>query len=208
MAGKTGRRRTVESCFSFDIRSLQLEDALVPGFTGTMKLTNGRRVAMISLEAEISYIKIAYRCLTSKDEGEDISEAVYLARMPCPFGGERFYFLCPGCQQRVKRLFEHDRRFRCLHCHHLAYASEFEPAHERLTARAQALRQRLDKNSRWDSTPKRPKWMHRKTYDRLCAKLAWTENESDLSFMLSQGCGLDEIYGPRAIPRETKVSPG
>lgn len=61
--------------------------------------------------------------------------------------------------------------FACRHCHRLAYACQRESGEYRVTGRGNRIRQRLG----WalgmlnDKGP-RPKGMHRRTFERLCAK--------------------------------------
>lgn len=42
------------------------------------------------------------------------------------FGGFVYWFLCPGCKRRVKKLhlFQNENIFMCRHCHHLAYRTQ------------------------------------------------------------------------------------
>jgi len=42
------------------------------------------------------------------------------------FGGFVYWFICPGCKKRVKKvyLFQDENIFICRHCHHLAYRTQ------------------------------------------------------------------------------------
>jgi len=42
------------------------------------------------------------------------------------FGGFVYWFICPGCKRRVKKvyLFQDENIFICRHCHHLAYRTQ------------------------------------------------------------------------------------
>ena len=42
------------------------------------------------------------------------------------FGGFVYWFICPGCKRRVKKvyLFQKENIFICRHCHHLAYRTQ------------------------------------------------------------------------------------
>ncbi len=42
------------------------------------------------------------------------------------FGGFVYWFICPGCKRRVKKLylFQNENIFICRHCHHLAYRTQ------------------------------------------------------------------------------------
>jgi hypothetical protein len=54
---------------------------------------------------------------------QETGEAVDLAAVPQPFGGLRWYFVCP-CGRRCEFLYLHEGSFRCRTCHHLAYPSQ------------------------------------------------------------------------------------
>ena len=42
------------------------------------------------------------------------------------FGGFVYWFICPGCKKRVKKvyLFQNENIFICRYCHHLAYRTQ------------------------------------------------------------------------------------
>lgn len=55
-----------------------------------------------------------------------VREWVRLDRTPCHYGGERVWFLCPGCGTRRAILYCVAGRFHCRACHDLAYSSTRE----------------------------------------------------------------------------------
>lgn len=57
-------------------------------------------------------------------EGRDWRAALRLAATPCPFGGRRWWFLCPTCDQRRARLYRRPGRFwECRVCAGMTYES-------------------------------------------------------------------------------------
>lgn len=69
--------------------------------------------------------------------------AVEISYTPCPFGGERAWWLCPGCGCRAIRLYQLAGTLRCRNCHRLVYASQRATAGDRAITRAQAIRLRM-----------------------------------------------------------------
>jgi len=96
---------------------------------------------------------------------------VRIVRTPCHLGGSRPWFICPalGCGRSVAVLYG-GAIFACRHCYRLAYASTRESAGDRATRRADRLRERLG----WEpgilnGEGGKPKWMRRRTFERLSA---------------------------------------
>lgn len=95
----------------------------------------------------------------------------------CNYGNQRPWFVCPGCDRRVGKLYQRrsalDSRYRCRQCLNLTYESSNASGNfYRQNKLAMAdIRKRL-KDLRWCpgepfNPPPRPDWMHYKTYDRL-----------------------------------------
>jgi len=104
---------------------------------------------------------------------EPVREAIELERMPCHYGGERTWFLCPGCQDRRAVLFSVNGHFRCRACHRLAYASTREDSSDRSRRRRAVLRTKLGGGYAelvW-TIPPRPTGMHHRAYARLVGRI-------------------------------------
>jgi hypothetical protein len=116
---------------------------------GWLWTRDGKKVAWIDLRAEANRLHLSYRVRIDGGEWEDMAETVRIVRVPCPFGGTRPYFICPGvvngviCGRRVAYLYGSGRYFLCRHCYRLAHASQSESACDRLLRRANKIRQRL-----------------------------------------------------------------
>ncbi len=90
--------------------------------------------------------------------------------MPCNFGDERLWFICPGagCGQRVAVLYGPGKYFLCRHCYDLRYESQREDKKDRALRKAQKIRMRLGGSANMlEPFPERPKGMHYDTYMRL-----------------------------------------
>jgi hypothetical protein len=72
------------------------------------------------------------------------------------------------CRRRVIKLHGPGRYFLCRYCYRLAHVSQSESRWDRALRRANKIRQRLGGEPGMAATfPKKPKGMHRRTYDRL-----------------------------------------
>lgn len=62
---------------------------------------------------------------TAEERGEVVDERAPLVVTKLCHGGVRFWFTCPGCGRRVRKLYlpPGRRRFRCRHCCDLTYRS-------------------------------------------------------------------------------------
>jgi hypothetical protein len=95
-------------------------------------------------------------------------EPIKLDRTPCNFGGNRYWFLCPGCNKRIAVLYGSGPRFLCQPCSGVVYASKNESYIDRMMRKARKIRLRLGGID--DLTlpiPDKPKFMHWKTYRRM-----------------------------------------
>lgn len=95
-----------------------------------------------------------------------LGEMIPIAWTPCTYGGERPWFVCPRCSQRVAKLYVRNHRILCRHCHGLAYWTTRKNSGVRAEARLLELHGRLGGgNTRgWDDAPPKPKRMRWMTY--------------------------------------------
>jgi hypothetical protein len=100
-------------------------------------------------------------------DGQKIEERVLLSKTKMNFGGERSWFLCPGCNRRIAVLYG-GKLFRCRHCLGLRYVSQRETPRFRSISRIQRIRNKMGGSGNLvKSRPKRPRYMHSRTYQRL-----------------------------------------
>lgn len=115
-------------------------------------------------------IELVYQVRTYDHEPwTPVRETIDLDYTDCHYGGQRPWFVCPGCGTRKAVLRSVGGRFRCNACHGIAYSSTRESAHDRALRRAHEVRRKLGEGPGpvWHRPPK-PKGMHWKTYWRLC----------------------------------------
>ncbi len=198
-------RTTVEACRSIDVNRLNKTGCLRAGWTGGWQWTrDGERVAWINLRAEHDRLHLTYRMRTGSGEWEDVAETVRIICVPCRFGGERPYFICPGvangiaCGRRVAKLHGPGRYFLCRHCYRLAHASQSEGAWDRTLRRANKIRQRLGGDPGMAAPfPAKPKGMWRRTYERLREQGFNAEMLADEAFALRAERLLARIDKPK-----------
>ena len=174
--GLISTKGTVESARSLDINRLKGAGCLHPGFWGGWQWTRaGERVADIVLRAAADRLTLSYRIRQYGEEWQAVEQPTPVVWVPCGFGRQRPYFLCPGrgCGRRVSKLYGAGTYFLCRQCYELAYASQRENHYVRALRRANKIRARLGGEPGTASLfPNRPKGMHRQTYKRLRSE-AW-----------------------------------
>ncbi len=92
--------------------------------------TNGITI-QTTLQEDTGYLRIAYT-ISNQDTGEkqDFDYNIPLTSTPCPYGGRRFWFICPlfangiYCGRRIGVLYRHGNYFGCRKCHRLTYARQ------------------------------------------------------------------------------------
>ena len=174
-SGGHGGKATTNNYRSLDVRKLQRERTLRPGYSCKWQWTrNGKEVASIQMRIEVNCLILDYRTRNNGGDWQPMEYPIYLEWTGCNYGGQRAWFLCPanGCGRRVAKLFLGGCGiFACRHCYRLAYASQRETVDDRATRRADTIRERLG----WEpgilnGHGSKPKGMHWKTYWRLQAQ--------------------------------------
>lgn len=129
-------------------------------------------VNSIQVSSEVGCVSLTYRYRIAGGDWHDVEQFISLASVPCNYGGERSFFLCPHYGSRRRYLYGAGKLFLCRACHDLTYASQRERAPDRAGRQARKIRRRLDVDlvlEGWIG-PK-PKGMHQKTFDRLSDKI-------------------------------------
>lgn len=155
----------LESYRRLDVRYFHKNKLLTPWRSFTFSWTRGtERTGEIAIKVEPDCLILTYH-YTRYEESENVREHVYLDFSPCNYGWRRPWFLCPGCGRRVAVLACVWGYFRCRHCQRIKYSSQLEPRLQRAQRKVDKLRARLGEKE-W----LKPKRMHQKTFDRLCAR--------------------------------------
>jgi hypothetical protein len=163
----------IEHHLFIDVRAWQREGLLIPGsFFQCLCSRGGEVVEKIGVLVQREQVILNIRNPVSDDWNRK-TQTVKLELTPCHFGGHRYWLTCPsiGCGKRVAKLYLSGSHFACRHCLDIHYQSQHEARHERLARKAHKLRDRLG----WPrgfiyGIGKRPKGMHRNTYEQLSAQ--------------------------------------
>jgi hypothetical protein len=137
----SGRRRdhkkqTVESCRALDIALLSRKGVLKRGTWNSGGLTwtaaSGDKCASVGFELQTGELQAGdgamwVRLQYTVGGIAPMDYRVPLETTPLHFGGERWWFRCPGagCGRRVRKLYlcGHGPLFACRHCYNLTYDS-------------------------------------------------------------------------------------
>lgn len=177
-------RETTDSYHKLDVRAFHRKRLLTHGYSGASRWWRGERQTgeiawwTVSEDDRVTALTLAYSVA-----GESIAEPVPLTWTPCHYGGERPWFVCPGCERRVAVLYG-GKRFRCRHCRRLVYESTREQETSRYLHKAQQIRTKLGGSaSIYEPFPIKPKGMHWRTYQRLRRQADAAELASHLTLM-------------------------
>jgi hypothetical protein len=175
-------KATVESQHRIDIRWLKKKGFLQPGNMGSLSWSwLNEQTGSINFKMEAGHMVLNYRHRPHGGEWTPVEQEVSFDWTPCNYGGQRTWFLCPRCWQRVAVLYGAGKYFFCRHCYGLAYSSQQESKPDRLMRKAGKIWARLGASANlMESILFKHKNMHKKTFDRLreeaeqANNLAWT----------------------------------
>lgn len=127
-----------------------------------------------------------------EDDRERHCYSITITFTDCNFGGQRPWWRCPHCHDRVGKLYlpPTEPRFKCRDCHDLQFRSSRESGiHSRRELRRyQDIQKKLGAepthpNSMDGGRPDRPKGMHQETYEELLLELRRASDEYTDSWM-------------------------
>lgn len=98
---------------------------------------------------------------------------IRLATTQPNYGGVRYWFICPRCGKRKGSIHCISHRFACRKCFGLFYESQRAAWYERSLNKAEKIAERYKANGNgidgyWFN---RPKGMHKRKYERICAEM-------------------------------------
>ena len=114
-------------------------------------------------------------------QAHEVDDKIFLVSTQPPFGGLRWWFLCPRLNRRVRKLYLPlgGRHFRSRQAYGLVYPSQRETVYDRAMRRAQKLWRRLGGDPADSDYPAKPKRMRQATYNRLMGQLVAAERVVD-----------------------------
>ena len=176
-SGRTGGRVTTESGLTLSLSKLMRDRLFRPGcaWGGSIVWTytsTGERLGSISYEAhlgeESGRVRLHYTTTRWNGDKHSSDYWIQLETTPQPFGGRRWWFICPRTGRRAAKLYLPNGAFTFAsrQAYQLAYVCQREPAHERASRRAFKLRGKLGGTGGLESYIPKPKWMREATYER------------------------------------------
>jgi hypothetical protein len=189
-SGRTGGRATTDSGLTLTLSKLLRDQLFRPGcaWSGSLVWTNtttGERIGSISYEAhlrqESGSVRLRYST-TRWDGGRRESDYwIELETTPQPFGGRRWWFICPRTGRRVAKLYLPNgaTTFASRQAYRLAYRSQRETPYDRALRRAFKLHAKLGADGGIGDHIPKPKWMRWRTYDRHLEQIASAEEVID-----------------------------
>jgi hypothetical protein len=120
----------VEECVALDVHELERAGYFAPG-PGRRRLElerNDRYLATLTLVMGESRFSLEGEVYPSPGTMTWVGTTIQLVHTPAINQGERLWFSCPVCHQRVGKLYLPPGRtmFLCRHCHNLTYRSRVE----------------------------------------------------------------------------------
>lgn len=121
----------------------------------------------------------------------DVSE-IEIKAFPCYYGGHRYYGLCPACNRCVRSLYVLDGTIPvCRVCLGMVYFSQNATFSHRLYRKLRSAKNKLN-NDEWI----KPKWMRKKTFDQLRARVSELDEKREIAnfFSLRNHRSVNRIY--------------
>jgi hypothetical protein len=206
---RCGGRPTVESSITLDLRLLT-GAGLVSGFTqsGHLQWTwpNSRQpMCRVDYQA-ILYEDIGTLHLASITRFDPFGKSVrmegqtiHLVTTTPPYGGRRWWFVCPSTGRRVMKLHlpYGARVFASRQAYRMGYAVQREGAPERARRRARKARKRIGGSPNlMERLPLKPRWMRWSTYWRHVEACQKADGQT-LRFLVADA---EKILGQRITP--------
>lgn len=177
-SGNHGGRPTVEGGLVLDLNRLMRLRVFRPGYAwgGSIvwsEVYSGRETARIGYEAHLGnergWVRLHYTTTnTWSGEKQHHDYRVELATTSQPFGGRRWWWVCPRRGALVAKLYKPNGAgvFASRQCFRIAYRSQRESPRDRALSRAFKLRRKLGSHDGIGDYIAKPKGMRWATFDR------------------------------------------
>jgi hypothetical protein len=186
-SGNYGGRPTVEDALKLDLHHLIRNGSFRPGARVTGSLTwtdtySGKQTASIGYEAHMSgergWVRLRYTTTNHRTgQRTDHDYTVDLTSTPQPFGGRRWWWVCPKRGDLVSKLYKPagGSIFASRKAHCLAYRSQRQSPYDRAISQAFKRRQRLGADGGIGDPIDKPKGMRWSTFDRKLEQIKAAE---------------------------------
>jgi hypothetical protein len=186
-SGRYGGRPTVEKSLTLDLPRLFKEGWVKPsartsGVLRWTRVSTGRETASMGFQSELSaddgYVDLLW-ITTDRQTGETrrCEDRISLTTSPQPFGGRRWFFVCPRTGETVAKLHlpSGSDIFASRKAHRLGYRSQRESPRDRSFSRAFSLREKIGGKGAIGSYIAKPKGMHWRTFERAMRRVHTAE---------------------------------
>lgn len=188
-SGRHGGGPTVESSLTLDIDKLRRDDLIAPGLYRRLTLTwswsgSGERiadiVAVVDTHETGGSLRLQFVSRNPATGGRsETDQPIRLTTIEQPFGGRRWFALCPFTGARCSKLIMPPgaTKFAARGAwRRLAYKVQREAPYDQALRRAFKLRARLGDHRGGIGDPiRKPRWMRRRTYERQIAEIERAE---------------------------------
>lgn len=193
-SGRSGGKPTSEACGSFVLTTTTFARVGLR-MKGTISATwsdHGEpfpvSIAIDTIGTTYCYLELAHASRNRWNSTQRYQ--VRLETSPQPFGGVRWWFVCPQSERRCTKLFlpRGGHRFWSRKAYDLGYACQREDRQYQAQRQAIKTYKALggDAEGNWrGGAPEKPKWMRWHTYDRLAARLDHYNDAFDGHWMTS-----------------------
>jgi hypothetical protein len=182
-SGRSGGRPTVQGSLTLDLRRLFKMGLLKPGAQtfGELRWTwggAGRKTASMWCQSDLGkdsgYVRLYWNSANPRTgETCQCENRVALTTKPQPFGGRRWFFICPRTGRPAMKLHlpSGASTFACRKAYRLGYRSQRETPHNRSFSRAFALREKIGGTGGSGAYIGKPKGMHWRTFERAMERV-------------------------------------
>ncbi len=180
---RSSTRAIVEDGLRLSLSKLMCDQMVRPGVStfGTLNWTivgSGEKVASMHYQTDmaVDHGRLRLRYTTTRYGDEKILSDYWIQLITTaqPFGGLRWWFVCPYRGARASKLYlpQGATRFASRGSYRMTYRSQCEAPHDRALSRAQDMRRELGGSMCLDDMmPDKPKWMRWPTYERKTARI-------------------------------------
>lgn len=180
-SGRYGYRTagTAEEAKRVDVRFIRKQGWLYDGRRGLLSWSRrGEPFGYVNYRIDRDTFTLEYKVRKHGGERESIKLPVSLTRTPCPYGGQRYYFLCPNqrCERRCEVLYSEGLYFVCRKCAGLIYDSQKGGELDKIIEAKHKLGKRIFEHYEYGEGYGKKKGMHWKTFNHLHAKYRALEN--------------------------------
>lgn len=191
-SGRYGWRGVIEHRRRLDIREWRREGWIRPGERATLSWGECTVACGITRDA----LTLTYDITTDEDR-QEVQVDVPIRRVPCRYGGERLYWLCPSCYRRreIVVMASHGRFWGCRTCLRLRYVTQGLSPADRWERRADKLYAKAGEE-REDGLIYKRKRLRWTTFNRLIDQADRYSAASDGAFAMRVAAFLDRVGVP------------